>query len=83
MDFQTQLRFRAQFHSSIRKTLDACAQVANTVGQLADQGRMFSISDPAKLSVIAGAIQVGEWIHTGVIPSKELVMSVISVGDSA
>lgn len=68
---------RAQIHSQLMHQKN----LANTIGLLAEKGKQLGINESAT-SKLVGAIQVGEYIHTGEIPSREEIVAVLGNQDS-
>ena len=72
-----QLRYRHRNQHLIGKTLSHCVSLAQSVGQIADKGKRYN-ANPRVIGAMVGAIQVGEYILTGVVPGADLVQSVIA-----
>lgn len=62
-------------------TLSACAKVAKSLGDLAEHGRQFSLPENVADQFI-GAVQVGEFLMTGGIPSKDSVIAVLAITET-
>ncbi len=82
VSFAEQLQYSAQNRHLAGQSLSKCVTLAQSIGQLAEQGRKYQLP----LNVIdkfVGAVQVGEYILTGFIPDKETVESVIETQEAA
>lgn len=78
MNFAQQVQAQAMRQYAFAKQLTKCVTIAQSVGVMADTGRQYSI--PAdKAPPLVGAIQCGEYIMTGKIPSPALVRDCIQV----
>ena len=75
-----QLRFSHGNKFLAGKTLSRAVSIAQSVGQLAGKGKRYTISQRAADAFI-GNIQVGEYLLTGEIPDRNLVASVIKIGE--
>lgn len=80
--FAEQLQLSANTKFSAGKTLSHCVSMAQSMGQMADVGRQFTIT-PQVADRLIGSVQVGEYILTGEIPSSDLCASVINVQEPA
>ena len=75
-----QLRFSHGNKFLAGKTLSRAVAIAESVGQLADSGKQYTINQRAADAFIGNA-QVGEYILTGQIPARELIESIIVIKD--
>lgn len=78
MDFASQLRSLTGQRKAVSTTLNACVQVAYSVGQFAEQGRQH-LTTKDNAPKLIGAIQVGEYLVTGRIPKRKLVETLIHI----
>lgn len=73
-----QLRYSHGNKHLAGKMLSRTVTVASSIGAAAEVGKKFSIAEKS-LDTFIGAVQVGEYIQTGKIPAKALIISVIDI----
>lgn len=74
--FSPSLQFSLANRARIHDQLMHQKNIANTIGLLAENGKQLGVNESATTKLI-GAIQVGEYIHTGEIPKPSEIMAVL------